>query len=332
MMTYAPVLISVYHRLYTLRRCVGALLKNKEAKDTDLFVVSDGPARPEHKKRIEEVRQFVRSIRGFHSVTLIARTGNWGAQKSIRSACSDIRLHYGCLIFMEDDILPAPNFLAYMNWGLSRYADDPRVYAVCAYKSKFRMPKSYEEDVYFLNRYSPWGTATWRSKVEERYSAKAGFVDRYEAYDRYSEFQQTMPQQFAELQRNDPTMMNVLRMDSEGQIKAGDVRAEYYLLRTGKLCVYPRQTMTQVMSTGHDAMHATIRWVGDEAFAKNQMTEFRAGPVAVDERVYDAFLAAKRIPLWRRALYAFLHEGFGNAFWYYWSRVFHITWKKKFKE
>ena len=58
MSEYAPVLVSVYHRLYTLKRCIDALRNNVEASQTDLFIVSDGAARKKDEDRVSDIRKY----------------------------------------------------------------------------------------------------------------------------------------------------------------------------------------------------------------------------------------------------------------------------------
>lgn len=319
---YAPVLISVYHRLYTLKRCIAALSANEEAKDTVLYVVSDGAANKEDASKITAVRKYLHGISGFKEVRLIERPENWGAHRSCSEAFVTVVKRHLRIIFLEDDILVSRGFLRFMNEALDFYKENKQVYAICGYKANFKLPKSYIHDAFVLNRYSPWGFATWKSKIDARYSGECGFRDRGEAYDRYGEFKREMPKEFAHLERNDSIFLHILKCDSEGKIKADDIRTEYYLQRTGCVCVYPRQTMAQVMSTGKDAMHATIRWQADERLSSMANFDFRSVPMIPDPVIYDAFLQTKHIPLWRRAIHAFLHEGFSNAFTYYCGRVF----------
>lgn len=42
-MTYAPIALFTYNRVDKTRRVVESLLQNAEAKESDLFVFSDGP-------------------------------------------------------------------------------------------------------------------------------------------------------------------------------------------------------------------------------------------------------------------------------------------------
>ena len=319
---YAPILVSVYHRLYTLKRCIAALSANEEAKDTVLYVVSDGAANKEDAPKIAAVREYLHGISGFKEIRLIERPENWGAHRCCAEAFAEVMERHGRVIRLEDDILVSRYFLRFMNDALDFYKENKRVYAICGYKANFKLPKTYVPDAFVLNRFSPWGFATWKNRIDLRYSGEFGFKDRREAYDRYGEFKREMPKEFAWLEQNDPIFLQILKCDSEGKIKANDVRNEYYLQRAGCVCVYPRQTMAQVMPTGKDAMHATIRWQADERLSSMANFDFRSVPMIPDSAIYDAFVYSKHVPLWRRAIHAFLHEGFSNAFTYYCDRMF----------
>lgn len=292
----APVLVSVYHRLYTLRHCIDALKANPEAEDTDLYVVSDAAGRPQDVGRVEEVRTYVRQITGFRSVTLIARPENWGASKSIGSAIRELLAKYGRLIFMEDDILPSRAYLSYMNQGLTIYENEPRVFAICGYKSRFRLPRNNSRDVFVLPRYSPWGSGLW--------AHKCCAVNR-EPGDWYAKLKQDKPEEFAFRQKYDPSFLAILKGDSEGRIKAGDVRVETHLIYSGQVCLYPSQTMTNVMNTDADAMHGGIRWIPDEPLALRAPRDI--GKISLDcqKDIYKRFLIAKypgRVKRWLNLL------------------------------
>ena len=52
-MTYAPIALFTYNRADKTQRVVESLLKNAEAKYSDLFIFSDGPKTPEKKAGVE---------------------------------------------------------------------------------------------------------------------------------------------------------------------------------------------------------------------------------------------------------------------------------------
>lgn len=298
---YAPVLISVYNRLYTLKKCVAALKKNREALFTDLFIVSDAAGRIVDTERVCFIREFINSITGFKSVTLIARATNLGANRSIGEAVSDLLDRYGKLIFMEDDILPSRYFLEYMNKGLICYEKEPKVFAICGYKHKFSLTSKYRNDIFVLPRYSPWGIGIWRDKyrtadLEQRNrigELKSKYCSLYEFY-----------------LKNDPSFINILQSDSIGNIKAPDVRIEYHLMKTGMVCIYPSKTMTNVMVSGSDAMHSGIKWIAEEQLSRGCPNDFGKINLVPNNAIYTNFLKAKYPGRVRRFICSLKSNGF----------------------
>ena len=64
-MNYAPIALFSYSRADHTRTAVESLLNNNEAKDSDLFVFSDGAKTESKKEAVEENRRFIRTITGF---------------------------------------------------------------------------------------------------------------------------------------------------------------------------------------------------------------------------------------------------------------------------
>ena len=109
---YAPIIVSVYDRLDHLKRNIKALLNNRLAAESLLYIVSDAAYKSEHQSRINDVRKYASSISGFKEVRLLFREKNLGAHESIKSAIEEVLLTYDTFIFLEDDIIVAQNFLS----------------------------------------------------------------------------------------------------------------------------------------------------------------------------------------------------------------------------
>ena len=62
-MQYAPIALFTYNRADHTKQAVESLLKNVEAKDSDLFIFSDGPKNEKAKKGVEENREYIRSLK-----------------------------------------------------------------------------------------------------------------------------------------------------------------------------------------------------------------------------------------------------------------------------
>lgn len=164
----APLVVFAFNRIEPLKRCISSLLKNDEAENTDLFVFVDGPRinRVEDKVNIETVRQYVKEIRGFKSLSYRFSENNKGLGPSIIEGVSEVINRHGMAIVVEDDLVLTANFLSFMNAGLERYENEKEVFSVCGYTNKVRIPKDYTEDAYFCVRSSSWGWATWRDRWE----------------------------------------------------------------------------------------------------------------------------------------------------------------------
>lgn len=68
----------MYNRPWYTCHTVEALQKNELAKESDLFIFSDAPKKPEAAEAVREVREYVKTIKGFGSVSIVERYRNWG--------------------------------------------------------------------------------------------------------------------------------------------------------------------------------------------------------------------------------------------------------------
>lgn len=155
----APVALFVYRRPEHVRRVLEALRANPEASQTDLHVYSDGAKHPNVEDAVAEVRKTIRSVAGFRSVNVVERSQNLGLARSITQGVGELTRRFDSVIVLEDDLLPSPHFLAYMNAGLERYANESRVVSVHAYC--FPVRESLP-DTFFIRGADCWGWGTWR--------------------------------------------------------------------------------------------------------------------------------------------------------------------------
>lgn len=158
-MQYAPIALFTYSRADHTRQAVESLLQNAEAKDSDLYIFSDGPKTEEKRVAVEENRKYIHTITGFKSVTIVEREKNWGLANSLIAGITDIVNKYGRVIVVEDDLILSPYFLQFMNDGLEKYEDDDRVSAI----SGFIYPiEEHLPSTFFLRYFHCWGWATWK--------------------------------------------------------------------------------------------------------------------------------------------------------------------------
>ncbi len=167
MMKPAPIALFVYNRPEHTRLTVEALQKNELAERSDLFVFADGSKNGAATPAVEEVRKLLRSIEGFRSVTIVERERNSGLSESIISGVTQLCNEHGRAIAVEDDVMTAPDFLAFVNHGLDRYKDEPRIFSVTGHNFPIPVPASYPYDAYCSYRSCSWGWGTWKDRWEK---------------------------------------------------------------------------------------------------------------------------------------------------------------------
>ena len=143
-----------------MHQTLTGLLKNELAKYTDLIVYSDYHKTNEEKEGVSKVRKYLRNIKGFKSLTIIKRKQNLGLARSIIGGVSDILKNHEAVIVLEDDIVPSPHFLSYMNEALKFHKNDDTVGSIHAYS--YPCSKSLPE-TFFLRGADCWGWGTWRN-------------------------------------------------------------------------------------------------------------------------------------------------------------------------
>jgi GT2 family glycosyltransferase len=111
----SPIILFAYNRPEHTKKTVEALQKNKLAKDSLLYIFSDGPKREDDVPKIKKVRDYIKTIKGFKKVEIFESNKNKGLANSVISGVTKIINKYGEVIVLEDDLITSPNFLVYMN-------------------------------------------------------------------------------------------------------------------------------------------------------------------------------------------------------------------------
>lgn len=155
-----PIILFVYNRPWHTRQTVEALQKNDLASESELFIFSDGPKNEKAQEGVEEVRKYLRSVKGFKNIHIIEREKNLGLANNIIDGVTKIVNEYGRVIVLEDDLVTSPGFLRYMNEGLELYADEEKVASIHGYIYPLKHPERLPE-TFFIRGADCWGWATW---------------------------------------------------------------------------------------------------------------------------------------------------------------------------
>ena len=79
MQKLAPIVLFVYNRPWHTQQTIEALQKNKLAIDSELFIYSDAPKNENAIEKVQEVRNYIKTIKGFRKVTNYKKRKKLGA-------------------------------------------------------------------------------------------------------------------------------------------------------------------------------------------------------------------------------------------------------------
>lgn len=154
----SPVIVFVYNRLEHTKNCINSLLANKDSCDSELFIYSDAPKSDSDAKAVVLVREYIKTVKGFKSVSIVEREHNCGLANNIMDGVSQIVEKYGRVIVVEDDLVVSPYFLKFMNDALFMYAEEEKVGHIqaCDFTNNPDLP-----DTFLIKWTGSWGWATW---------------------------------------------------------------------------------------------------------------------------------------------------------------------------
>lgn len=236
----APILLFTYKRLETLRYTVSKLLLNKEVTVSDLYIFSDGPKSDDEMKTVNEVREFLKTITGFKSITLSFSSLHNGLANSIIAGVSHVFEFSEEVIVLEDDLEVSEDFLFFMNQCLEKYKNSQKVFSISGYSLSFQHPTNAPFDIYFLKRGWSWGWATWRDRwvgIDWQVKDYSTFTNDIDSQRKFS------------LGGSDLNQMLFKQMT--GQIDSWAIRWFYHQFKISGLTVYP--LYSKVDNRGFDA-------------------------------------------------------------------------------
>lgn len=230
---YAPVMILTLWRYEHFKRCIESLSKCTGAEYTEVFIGLDYPTKKEYEEGWKKIRDYLPSIQGFKKVNVFKREENYGINRNRADLKNHIHNSYDYYIFSEDDNEFAPNFLEYMNAGLVRYKDDPRILNICGCTMPWRVDyrkciESYQWNAFPAKDYNAWGTGFWFSKLPKGTGLTKDKV--------LHSFWLT----FKACYYGYPNAVDRMLYQLHKQSQLGDVCRRLYCAFNNKYCIFPR--------------------------------------------------------------------------------------------
>lgn len=162
MSNLSPIILFTYNRLEHTKKTIEKLQKNYLAKDSELFIYSDGGKDEESWDKVKVIRKYLKNISGFKNITIIQREINIGLAQNIINGVTKIVNQYGKIIVLEDDIVTSPYFLNFMNDSLNFYEKTSKIWHI----SGWNYPISNENlnDTFLWRTMNCWGWGTWKDR------------------------------------------------------------------------------------------------------------------------------------------------------------------------
>ena len=237
MTSLSPIILFVYNRPWHTRQTVEALQKNDLAAESQLFIYADG-SKTENDTEVKEVRDYIKVIDGFKSVTIIERERNWGIEENVIHGVTEIINQFGKIIVLEDDIVTSKYFLNFMNTGLENFSGVSNVFAINGHM----FPINSEKYQSFLSNLgtSAWGWGTWSDK----------WCQLEKTFDD-SNFMQTSPDLISRFNFGGYNYLNLINLET------WDIRWYYSVYLRNGVGVYPSQSLVRNIGFDGSGVHYT---------------------------------------------------------------------------
>ena len=273
-MNYAPIIIFVYNRADHFTQTYTALAACKEAKDSDLFIFSDGAKNEAGKEKVNEVRAAVAAIRDagdFKSVTVTESPVNKGLAASVIAGVTEVLNKFGKAIIVEDDCKVSPFFLGYINNALDYYNGNERIGAIAGYTPMLKLPDDYKNDVFAAYRSCSCTWATWK--------------DRWQNIDwelkNIKEFYSS-PKLIRRLNSNGSDRFIRLYRQTKGNGSSWSVRFGAHLVKNNLLTVYPRYSYITNIGCDESGVHSKS---DDAEKMRVDLSKAIANPILTDVEI-----------------------------------------------
>jgi len=155
--------IFTYNRYEHTKKVLEAIKKNIEMP-AKIYIFQDGCKKNEDKDAWEKTNNLIKNICWCDCDAIVSDI-NKGLAKSIVFGINYVFQKYDAVIVLEDDCVPHKLFFKYMHSALKYYESIEKVYSICGYGYPIEV-ESNGTDVYFTQRTSSWGWATWKNKWE----------------------------------------------------------------------------------------------------------------------------------------------------------------------
>lgn len=287
-MKLSPIALFVYNRPVHSKKVLDALYKNKEAKNSFIFIFCDGYKSNisfNQKSSVLETREIVLNENRFKNKTVIQNEFNKGLANSIIDGVNYVLERFDSVIVLEDDILPEKGFLKYMNEALNLYKYDEKVGCIHAWNYTFK--KNFiKQNTFFLKGADCWGWGTWKNSWDLFEKDGNELLRKFDDENQIYSFNRNGTHPF----------FDMLIDQIEGKNNSWAIRWHASLFLSNKYCLHPKYSL--VVNIGLDGSGSHC---GNEQLIQKTINNIKIKKITVVENL-DFFKSykkgIKKISLW----------------------------------
>ena len=247
-MDYAPIVMFVYNRADHFTQTYEALAKCPEAKNSILYVFSDGAKNAAAVPQVKQVRQAVRvraRRRDFKDLLLTESPENKGLARSIIDGVTAVLNQHGRAIIIEDDNISSPYLLRYFNKALRYFEGDKSVGALSGYTPVIPFPREYGADIFSSYRSCSCCWATWKDRWQNIDWELRNFPAFVANSDNVKKLSMTGNDRLIRLYRQ-----------TKGNGSSWSVRFGAHLVANDQKTIYPRYSYVQNIGCDESGTHS----------------------------------------------------------------------------
>ncbi len=265
----APIVLFVYNRIEHTKRTVEALLKNDLASESELYIYSDGPKEGAQDK-VDGVREYIRTIKGFKNVYIHEHEKNWGLADSIIAGVTEVIQIHGKIIVLEDDLVCAKGFLCFMNEALDKYKSEKKVFSITGYSFFSSVDSENIPDTYFLSLTSSWSWATWKDRWQYFDGKATGYMQMRWNHRLRKAFNYDDSYNYYSMIRNQMKKSGwIAKLLGKTKTDSWAIRWYWSVFRLGGVTLYPRKSF--IINEGFDGSGTHCNNVMGEQFSRTDL-------------------------------------------------------------
>ena len=262
MKKFSPLVVFTHLRINELKKCISSIKKCKESKNTHLYIISDGAVDQTQEIKVNKVRKYIRSIKGFKKKTIYLRKKNFGLSKNIILGITKIINKHGRIIVLEEDIIVQKEFINFMNLSLEKYKNESKIWHISGWNYNVNISSNF--DAYCIRTMNCWGWGTWKNRWINYKKNPNKIINKW-SKQKISKF-------------NFDDTLNFYSQIVRNYKKRINTWAVFWyatIFENNKLCINPTMSLTENIGIGKKATHTiNVDDIFKSKFKSKSKTQF----------------------------------------------------------